>query len=129
MKFLMDMKIFRKSKMKLHAGSKLISFALICIIATLVGCSDINTLGDCRQEFMEKFKMVPFTGEDPGCKNTLSEYDLFGKKFIALGNHCADVIFVPIDCEGKKLNRPGNFAEQTLFDRFAKDKGIFAVDK
>lgn len=103
---------------------------LISIALVTTGCSwGPESSHDCTENMLDKFDMVKYQGEDPECRNFLELYTLFDKQFFALGNHCADMIFDPIDCDGKSLFRDGNIAEQNLFRNFSKSKGIIGISR
>ena len=102
-------------------------FASIMLFAA--GCNSAGGSDDCNQAMLDRFDMVKYNGEDPGCNNTLALYTVFGKQFFALENNCADMIFDPLDCEGKKLFRDGNFHEESLFRNFSKREGTIGISR
>lgn len=58
---------------------------------------------DCLESQLEEWDMIPYTGQELGCKFfvTLSHYE--GKQYYTVGNHCADMATFHIDCDGNTL--------------------------
>lgn len=63
----------------------------------------------CIEAFLKANNMVRYTGQTLSCTLFASLYELDGQPYFALGNHCADMIFQPVDCNGKSYTPISDF--------------------
>ena len=95
-----------------------------------MSCStDENTELDCISSKLEELDMVEFAGQDLGCKFFLELYEYKNKQYFLLGNHCADIISYPTDCDGNKLCESGEDSACRKFYTNANRIGIVGVEK
>ena len=73
--------------------------------------------------------MVEFTDQELGCKLFLELYEYNNKQYFLLGNHCADIISYPTDCDGNKLCESGENSECNKFYADANRIGIVGIEK
>jgi len=82
---------------------------------------------NCIDQFLEQNEMVKFQGQEIGCKFFLALYEFKKKQYFRLGNHCADLISFPTDCDGNKLCENGEEEECRNFNENAKYIGIIGI--
>ncbi|GHA79527.1 DUF6970 domain-containing protein [Pontibacter akesuensis] len=90
---------------------------------------DVTCVQDCLETYLEQNEMVPYQGEDPGCKFYLTLYEYKRKQYYVLGNHCADMVVYPTDCNGNKLCEAAGDATCADFYENAKYIGIVGIQK
>ena len=52
---------------------------------------------------LEEYNMVPYHGQEIGCKMTLGLYEFENVSYYVLSSVCIDMILFPVDCDGNKL--------------------------
>ncbi|MEO1052744.1 MAG: hypothetical protein AAFX87_19070 [Bacteroidota bacterium] len=92
-------------------------------------CDEENITKMCLDEYLEQSDMEPYTGQDLDCKFFLTLYEFQNSQYFLLGNHCADIISFPIDCDGNTLCENGEDRQCRRFYREAVNKGIVGVQK
>ena len=108
-------------------GSNLISLILIFF---LINCSTDESTGfDCIKSKLIKLDMVEYTGQEVDCKFFLELYHFKNKQYFLLGNHCADIIAYPTDCDGNKLCENEQNSECRQFYENANRIGIIGIEK
>ncbi len=102
---------------------------IICtLLLFMLSCSkDKSTQFECINTTLEEFEMVAFEGQDMGCKFFLELFHYNNKQYFLLGNHCADMISYPTDCEGNTLCQNAQNSECLAFYRNAKNIGIIGI--
>lgn len=96
----------------------------------LISCSENETIEfDCIETKLEQLEMVEFSGQDIGCKYFLELYNNNNKQYFLLGNHCADMISYPIDCNGNKLCKNGEDSKCRDFYKNANRIGIVGIEE
>lgn len=68
-----------------------------------LSCKEEEVIKDCIDDYLEQIGMIRYNCEEIGCKFFLNLYEFESKQYFLLGNHCADIISYPTDCEGKTL--------------------------
>ncbi len=78
---------------------------LIAIVSCLlVGCAKEEPVNaDCIESVLINHQMVAYTGQQIDCSFFLELYQYGNKQWFLLGNHCADMISYPFDCDGNLL--------------------------
>ncbi|MEM9990220.1 MAG: hypothetical protein AAF738_00585 [Bacteroidota bacterium] len=85
---------------------KLLKLITILVIFLSMGCSKDETIkSDCIASMLSENNMIEYSGQELGCKSFLELFHHKNKQFFLLGNHCADIMTDPIDCEGNSLRR------------------------
>ncbi len=83
---------------------KILKIITVVCIATSFGCSSDDTVDvDCLESKLKSFDMVAYTGQDISCEFFLELYHFESKQYFLLGNHCANIVAYPTDCEGNQL--------------------------
>ncbi len=83
---------------------KILKIITVFCIITSFGCSSDDSVdADCIEDTLESLDMVSYTGQDINCEFFLELYHFENKQYFVLGNHCADMIAYPTDCEGNQL--------------------------
>ena len=109
---------------------KILNLTVIMITFLLMGCSkDENIKSDCIEQMLSESNMVEYNGQEIGCKLFLELFHYQNKQFFLLGNHCADMISYPIDCEGNSLCEDGEDSECQDFYNNAERIGIIGIDE
>jgi hypothetical protein len=68
----------------------------------------------CIEAFLKANNMVRYTGQPLSCTLFASLYELDGQPYFAFGNHCADMIFQPVDCNGKPYTPTSDFNDRAI---------------
>ncbi len=106
------------------------SFILILFSFFSSGCdkeNEISCIENCTDEYLAQHNMVRYRGEEIGCKSFLSLYEYKNKQYYLLGNHCADMVSYPTDCDGNKLCENGEDSECRDFYKNAKYVGVIGI--
>jgi hypothetical protein len=90
---------------------------------------EIKCIDDCAEEYLVQNGMVRYQGEDVGCKFFLNLYEYQNKQYFLFGNHCADMISYPTDCDRNKLCETGVDTNCKDFYKNAKFIGIVGIKK
>lgn len=106
---------------------KNLSIILAMLILFLIGCSKKEITTECIDAMLTERNMVAYNGEDPGCKFFLELYFYQNRQFFILGNHCADMISFPIDCDGNTYCENGEDTGCRKFHRRAERIGIVGI--
>jgi len=102
---------------------------LILMFFTISCSSDENTELDCINSKLEEFDMIEYSGQELSCKSFLELYKFKNKQYFLLGNHCADIISNPIDCDGNILCGNEDNSECEEFFINANLIGIVGIEK
>ncbi len=105
-------------------------FIIISISFLGFGCDkkeEVTCITDCRAVYLEQNEMVSYKGEELGCRNFVSLYEYKNKQYYVFGNHCADMVINPTDCDGNKLCEVGNEKVCNDFFENAKYIGIVGI--
>jgi hypothetical protein len=109
---------------------KLLKLAWAIAIVLLIGCSKNDSQNsDCIESMLEESNMIEYNGQEIGCKFFLELYHHKNRQFFLLGNHCADMISYPIDCEGKKICENDEDSECKDFYKHAERIGIIGISE
>ena|SRR5688572_17426655 len=101
---------------------------LFLIGVSALGCDDqCVAQNDCIESVLKEHDMVPYTGEDLGCKFFLSLLEFKGKQYFQLGSHCADMVAYPFDCDGNELCVNGESSLCAEFHQHAQYIGIVGM--
>lgn len=104
------------------------SISFICLLICSSCDKEDGTPGSCIDAYLEQNGMVKYKDQEIGCKSFLNLYEFENKEYFLLGNHCADMISFPTDCEGKRLcEDPEETESCNNFYQNAKFKGIIGV--
>jgi hypothetical protein len=77
--------------------------------ALLFACRDECVVErGCISDVLEEYEMIPYNGQDIGCRHFMTLHELRGKQYFVLGSHCADIVFTAFDCEGNVLCSNGD---------------------
>ena len=79
------------------------SFPFIFFLSLLVfACKKpvVDTPLTCVEQFIADHQLVPYTGQDLGCKLYTRLFELDGQQYFQLGSACADMFAMPVDCAG-----------------------------
>ncbi|MCV9385066.1 hypothetical protein [Reichenbachiella ulvae] len=79
--------------------------AIIGMLAT-ASCEEENESGeieDCLQSHLEQNDMVAYDDQEISCQFFMVQYLYLNKQYYLLGNHCADMVVYPTDCDGNQL--------------------------
>ena len=94
---------------------------IFLILVLIINCSKNDEIEmNCLNDMLSDFDMTKYQGQDIGCNFFLELYHYNQKQYYLLGNHCADMISYPTDCEGNKLcengddNKCGRFYENAV---------------
>ena len=90
---------------------------------------EIRCIDDCAEKYLAQNGMVRYQGEVVGCKSFLSLYEYKNKQYFLLGNHCADMVSYPTDCDGNKLCEAGEDTTCRDFYKNAKHVGIIGIEQ
>lgn len=83
---------------------KFIKIIFFLYLVFSFGCSSDDSVDvDCIDATLKSLEMVPYTGQDISCEMFLELYHFENKQYFLLGNHCADMITYPTDCDGNQL--------------------------
>ena len=82
-------------------------FFLIPIL--YVCCTKIQLKLECTTQKLSEQDMIKYEWQDLECKTFLELYNIDGEAYYALNNHCADIIFRLVDCEGVELSNYNNY--------------------
>ena len=112
------------------------SFIIILIIFSLgcsnhvIECTEAECIEiECVEDILEQNDMVAYQGQEIGCKFFLELYYYQNKQYFLLGNHCADLISYPRDCEGNTLCENGYDSKCRKFYEQAKRIGIVGISE
>ena len=102
---------------------------LISILMIFVtSCSKNETIkSNCKESTLEEFNMVEYNDQEIDCKFFLELFHHEKKEFFLLGNHCADMISYPTDCNGNTLCENGEDSECRKFYKSATRIGIIGI--
>jgi hypothetical protein len=94
------------------------------------GCDDEQSTKrqNCIESVLEEHHMIPYTGEDLGCKFFITLFEFNGEQYFQLGNHCADMVTYPFDCKGNQICAEGATALCSEFYRSATYMDIVGMD-
>ena len=67
--------------------------------------------------------MIPYKGQELSCEDHLILYEFEGEQYFQIGNHCADMMFRPFDCNGTYICSEPESEACKNFDQ-AEYKGI-----
>lgn len=108
---------------------KIFKSTLIIAVLVLTGCSKDDFIkSDCIESMLSENNMVEYNGQEIDCKFFLELYHHKNKQFFLLGNHCADMISYPTDCEGNIICEDEEDFECQFFYANAKRIGIIGID-
>jgi hypothetical protein len=109
---------------------KIVKSIMVLSILFLNGCSKDDYLkSDCIETKLIELNMTKYNDQEIGCKCFLELYHFRNKQYFLLGNHCADMISYPIDCDGNKLCENGDNLECEIFYFTAKRIGIIGIEE
>lgn len=81
-------------------------FALLSLLS-LGACKKTDdatfSAGDCTIKFVKLNNLQPYTGSLDDCVYYYSLYNFKGQQYFLLDNPCADMVSIPIDCDGAPL--------------------------
>lgn len=97
------------------------------ILSLALGCCKPDPEKDCLKEMLKQNGMAEYKNQDPGCNSFLQLYKLKGRQYFVIGNHCADMVSYPVDCEGKNYCENRSPAECDKFYEMAAYIGIAGI--
>ena len=92
--------IFISSNTSQEAQKMRFIFCLTMLIACTKGPDREET---CLKKVLEQERMVAYSGQAIGCNSFLELYKFDGQQYFVVNNHCADMVILPFDCDGKRL--------------------------
>ena len=102
---------------------KVLNLVVVTLLFFLLGCSKEEIQpSDCIASVLKENDMVEYTGQEIGCKFFFQLFDYENEQFFLLGNHCADMVSYPIDCEGNHLYE--DLDSQAAIDFYANAEHI-----
>jgi len=93
-----------------------------------VGCSKNNSEKDCIDAKLEEFDMVKYEEQEIDCQFFLELYHYKNKQYFLLINHCVDMAWSPIDCDGNGICNDLSSFECIKFNNEAERIGIIGID-
>ena len=98
------------------------------ISGLIISCSKNDEIElNCLNGMLSDFGMTEYQGQEIGCDFFLELYHYNQKQYYLLGNHCADMISYPTDCEGNKLCENGDDNKCGRFYKNAVRIGVVGV--
>ncbi|MFN4080123.1 MAG: hypothetical protein ACK4NS_04435 [Saprospiraceae bacterium] len=84
------------------------TFFIVTALLLLLGAcqkADHAAFGayDCKMKFIKLNNLQPYTGAFNGCVYYYSLYQFKGQQYFLLDNPCADMVSIPVDCDGVPL--------------------------
>jgi len=75
---------------------------LLFVLFFAAACKDKKEAAplNCVEQYLATNQLVKYTGQYLGCSFYMMRYELGGKDYFVPGSHCADMIAIPVDCEG-----------------------------
>lgn len=77
--------------------------AILSIFIIAVACRDNDSDEGCIKKVLKENEMIAYLGQDVGCSTFLQLYEYEGEQYFMANNHCADMVFMPFDCEGRAI--------------------------
>ncbi|WP_152425077.1 hypothetical protein [Nafulsella turpanensis] len=102
-------------------------YLILIFLLGLSACTEEDITTNCVDEVLEAQGMVPYQGQDIGCKFFLSLYEYESQQYFLLGNACADMVVYPTACSGNQLCN--STAECTEFYENARYIGIVGIEE
>ncbi|MEO6037326.1 MAG: hypothetical protein ABIQ93_02865 [Saprospiraceae bacterium] len=81
----------------------------------------------CVEQFIADHQLVPYNGQDLGCKFYTLLFELDGQQYFGLGAACIDMLTIPVDCSGNAYCTSIDAPELSYFYRNAAFIGIIGV--
>ncbi len=88
-----------------------------------------TTRSSCVDQFLATNQLVKYTGQDIGCKFYVALFELDGAEYFYADCHCADMLSIPIDCDGNAYCSDINSPELIFFFQNAVNKGIVGFEE
>ncbi len=99
--------------------STLIRLLTVMVVLTSLACTHATAIE--KQACIDSLEMAegfkPYNGEEFGCRFFIEQFECDGELLFVLNNHCADLIYKVIDCDGNDVTE--KYGDK-LFDKKAK---------
>lgn len=93
----------------------------IIFLTMLIACAKgPDTEETCLKKVLEQEGMVTYSGQPIGCNSFLELYKFEGQQYFVVNNHCADMVILPFDCDGKRLCEKDPDPKCSAFDETAE---------
>jgi hypothetical protein len=104
-------------------------FVFLSIALSIVACQheQVSPRSSCVDQYLINNNLLAYVGQDLGCKFYVELFELNGKEYFYTDNPCADMLSIPVDCEGILYCQSVNSAELEFFFNNAVSKGIVGV--
>ena len=89
---------FKKMKIQLVGLAFLMLLAISCKHKPI---EEPAAVLSCEEAFIQSHQLLPYNGQELGCKGYYALYELEGKSYFSADNPCADMISNPVDCDGQ----------------------------
>jgi hypothetical protein len=116
-----------KSLMKTNMQIRLCLLMFALNLAIGCGKEPISVEEDCIDGVLQKKGMVRYTNQEMSCRNFLELYRLNEKQYFVLGNNCADMMFLPFDCNDVVLCKNFDSLDCENFRENAKYIGVIGI--
>jgi hypothetical protein len=95
-------------------------------LATLVACCPEvpEPFSNCVDQFVADNKLVKYTGQDLGCRTYVKLYELDLKAYFYTDCACADMLSIPVGCDGQQYCQSVDDAAMTYFLQNAEPKYV-----
>ncbi|MFN0216633.1 MAG: hypothetical protein ACKVT2_20430 [Saprospiraceae bacterium] len=103
--------------------------AFLVISLSIYACQHEGTspASNCVEQFIIDNNLIPYDGQDLDCNTYVSLFELDGKEYFYTDNPCADMLSIPVDCEGVPYCSSVSSPELEYFLGNAVDKGIVGI--
>ncbi len=81
----------------------------------------------CVKQFLINNNLLAYVGQDLGCNFYVSLFELDGKEYFYTDSPCADMISIPVDCDGANYCPSIYSPEMEYFFNNAVNTGIVGV--
>jgi len=97
------------------------------ILFIVFACDDNDSKG-CIGKVLRENEMIPYKGQELGCRSHLALYKLGNEQYFLMNNHCVDALFLPFDCNGNSICLDPESEACANFEQ-AEYKGIIGISK
>jgi len=105
----------------------MIRYLILIGVVLLLGCSKQLKSIDCTDRILKESNMVEYNGQPFECNNFIELFRFRNKQYFVLGNHCADMIVNPIDCNGNTICNKGERMKCNKFFENAVNIGVIGI--
>ncbi len=102
----------------------------LILIGLVSSCNKEQVIeNNCSEVQLGQLGMIGYSGQELECRFFLELYHYQNKQYYILGNHCADLISYPTDCDGNTFCEEMNERNCTKFYKKAVKIGIVGITK